>query len=193
MQTPINKKTIDRDAVHWYVMRCHSMAHNKVRGLLDAKQMEYFVPQTLQLVTEKGKKVKKLLPVFKDLFFVYGSYNSLEQNMKKDAIPFIFYYSHTTHVQNDALWVRDSEMKSFRKALECVDNNPTIRMFGEINFKKGDYIRVIDGPLKGAEGYFVQLRRGQKKQLVIALANLMTVNLAVAKDDLIEVIPEDEI
>lgn len=191
MQTQINKKTIDRDAEHWYVMRCHSMAHKKVRGQLEAKQMEYYVPETMQMVVEKGKKVKKLVPVFKDMFFVRASYNGLEQSIKKDAIPLIFYFSHTSHIQNDALWVRDGEMNSFMRALECVDNNPTVRPFGEINFKKGDHIRVVDGQLEGIEGYFLQLRRGQRKQLVITLSNLMTVNLAIGKDDLIEILPEE--
>jgi len=193
MSTPNKKIEIDRDATRWYVMRCHSQAHKKVRLLLESKQMEYFVPETLQLITEKGKKTKKLVPVFKDLFFVRDSFNALKDHIKAGSLPIIFYFSHTSHVQDDALWVTDKEMHSFMKAINCIDNNPTILPFGEINFKKGDYIRVVDGPLEGMEGYFVQLRRGQRKQLVIALSNLMTVNLAVSKNDLIEIIPEDEI
>lgn len=190
MPEPINKKTIDKDAIRWYVTRCHSQAHNKVRSLLTAKDIEYFVPETMQMVKEKGKKTKKLIPVFKDLFFVHASFNQIKEYISTDAIPIIFYFSHTSHIQDDALWVSDREMHSFMRALRCVDNNPTVRPFGEINFKQGDYIRVVDGPLEGAEGYFLQLRRGQRKQLVIALANLMTVNLAIGKDDLIEVVEE---
>lgn len=190
MPEPINKKTIDKDAIRWYVTRCHSQAHNKVRSLLTAKDIEYFVPETMQMVKEKGKKTKKLIPVFKDLFFVHASFNQIKEYISTDAIPIIFYFSHTSHIQDDALWVSDREMHSFMRALRCVDNNPTVRPFGEINFKQGDYIRVVDGPLEGAEGYFLQLRRGQRKQLVIALANLMTVNLAIGKDDLIEIVEE---
>lgn len=190
MPEPINKKTIDKDAIRWYVTRCHSQAHNKVRSLLTAKDIEYFVPETMQMVKEKGKKTKKLIPVFKDLFFVHASFNQIKEYISTDAIPIIFYFSHTSHIQDDALWVSDGEMHSFMRALRCVDNNPTVRPFGEINFKQGDYIRVVDGPLEGAEGYFLQLRRGQRKQLVIALANLMTVNIAIGKDDLIEIVEE---
>lgn len=191
MPTPTNKKVIDKEAVHWYVTRCHSQAHNKVRSLLTAKAIEFFVPETMQVVTEKGKKTKKMTPVFKDLFFVHASFNQINDYIHADSIPIIFYFSHTSHIQDDALWVSDREMIAFMRALSCIDNNPTVRPFGEINFKKGDYIRVADGPLEGIEGYFVQLRRGQRKQLVITLSNLMTVNLAVGKDDLIEILPKD--
>ncbi len=192
MSETISKKTIDKSAVRWYVTRCHSQAHNKVRALLTAKDIEFFVPETMQVIKEKGKKTKKMVPVFKDLFFVHASFDQIKDYINIDAIPIIFYFSHTSHIQDDALWVSDGEMHSFMRALSCVDNNPTVRPFGEINFKKGDYIHVVDGPLEGIEGYFIQLRRGQRKQLVITLSNLMTVNLAIGKDDLIEILPENK-
>ena len=131
-------------------------------------------------------------PVFRDLFFVHSSFNELMGLLKVNALPLIFYFSHTSHIQNDALWIKDKEMQIFMKALSCVDNNPTVRPFGEINFKKGDYIRVVDGPAQGIEGYFVQIKRGQKKQLVIALSNLITVNLALGKDDLIDIVERND-
>ena len=192
MATETTKPSLDREAVRWYVMRCHNMAYKKTRASLEAKQLEYYVPETLQMVVEKGKKVKRMHPVFQDLFFVHSSYNELMGLLKVNALPLIFYFSHTSHIQNDALWIKDKEMQIFMKALSCVDNNPTVRPFGEINFKKGDYIRVVDGPAQGIEGYFVQIKRGQKKQLVIALSNLITVNLALGKDDLIDIVEREE-
>lgn len=72
-------------------------------------------------------------------------------------------------------------------ASRCTDKAPTIHPFGEINLKNGDFIRVVEGPLEGAEGYFVQIKRGQRKQLVITLGNLMTLNLIIGEEDLIEI------
>ncbi len=187
MPTTTDKKIIDKDTIRWYVIRCHSRAHNKVRELLTAEGMEFYVPETLQVVVEGGKKKKKLMPLFKDLFFVHNSFNVIKDSIKHGTIPIIFYFSHTSHIQDDALWVTDREMESFMKGLSCTDKNPTISPFGEINLKNGDHIRVIDGPLEGTEGYFVQIKRGQRKQLVLTLANLMTLSLAIEKEDLIEI------
>lgn len=192
MPTTIDKKNIDKDAIRWYVTRCHSRAHNKVRSLLTAEGMDFFVPETLQIVVEDGKKKKKLTPVFKDLFFVHNSFNNINHSIKHGSIPITFYFSHTSHIQDDALWVTDREMESFMKCLSCTDKSPTISPFGEINLKSGDHIRVIDGPLEGAEGYFVQIKRGQRKQLVLTLANLMTLSIPIGDEDLIETIKEDK-
>ncbi len=178
--------TPDRNAVHWYVTRCHNRSLSKVRQLLAAKGKEVFVPESYRIIVVKGKKVKRLLPVFSDLVFVKESYNELKRLMEQESVPMIFYFSHTTHVKDDAIWVKDGEMEVFMKATHMYDRNPEVKYFGEIQFKKGDMIKIIDGPLEGAVGHLVQIKRGQKKQLVLELSNMITVNLAIDNHDLIE-------
>lgn len=192
MSETTSKNSIDKEAIKWYVVRCHSRAHNKVRSLLMAESMEFYVPETTQVVTIKGKKQKKTLPLFKDFFFIHDSFNGINYRIKRGKLPIAFYFSHTSHIQDDALWVSDREMLSFMIASKCTDKSPTIQPFGEINLKNGDHIRVIEGPLEGAEGYFVQIKRGQRKQLVLTLANLMTLNLTVGEEDLIEIIAKNK-
>lgn len=188
MSVPTSKNTIDKEAKRWYIIRCHSRAHNKVRSLLTVEGMEFYVPETTKVVIEKGKKQKRTLPLFKDIFFIHDSFNSIDDRIKSGKLPVAFYFSHTTHIKDDALWVSDREMLSFMIASKCTDKNPTIQPFGEINLKNGDRIRVVEGPLEGAEGFFVQIKRGQKKQLVLTLANLITLNLTIGEEDLVEII-----
>lgn len=192
MSTTTSKNTIDKDAIKWYVARCHSRAHNKVRSLLMAEGMEFYVPETIEVIVEKGKKTKRTVPLFKDIFFIHDSFNRINDRIKRGALPIAFYFSHTSHIKDDALWVSDREMLSFMIASKCTDKNPTIHPFGEINLRNGDQIRVVEGPLQGAEGYFVQIKRGQRKQLVLTLANLMTLNLTVGEEDLIEIIAKNK-
>lgn len=192
MSATSNNNTIDRDAIKWYVARCHSRAHNKVRSLLMAEGMEFYTPETIEVVIEKGKKQKKTLPLFKDFFFIHDSFNRINDRIKRGRLPVAFYFSHTSHIKDDALWVSDREMLSFMIASKCIDKSPAIHPFGEIDLRNGDKIRVIEGPLEGAEGYFVQIKRGQRKQLVLTLANLMTLNLTVGEEDLIEIIAKKD-
>ena len=189
---PGNSKNIpDRDAVHWYVIRCHNMVGARLRALLSSSGVEFFVPETIEIVTEKGRRVKKLVPVVRGLFFLRESYNSLYQKIHGDGFPMTFYFSRTTHVQDDAIWVTDTEMQRFMKASQCFDRNPEIKPFGEIALKAGDHVRVIDGPFAGCDGWLVQIRRGQRKRLVLTLANLMTVSIALQPEDLVEVVVDE--
>lgn len=192
MSVTTSNNTIDKDAIRWYVARCHSRAHDKVRSLLIAEGIEFYVPETTQVVTIKGKKQKKTLPLFRDIFFIHDSFNRINDYITHRTLPIAFYFSHTTHIKDDAIWVKDREMESFMIASKCTDKNPTIHPFGEISLKNGDYIRVIEGPLEGVEGYFGQLKRGQRKQLVLTLANLMTLNISISEEDLIEILPNQK-
>ncbi len=184
MSNPSDK--LDRDAIHWYVIRCHNRSLGKVRALFDAKAMEIYVPETYRIFEVKGKKVKKLCPVFSDIIFVRSSYNELKKYIDLEGFPVLFYFSHTSHIKDDAVWVNDKEMEMFIKASFMLDRSPEIKCFGEINLRKGDHVRVVQGPLEGVDGYLVQIRRGQKKQLVLSLSNMITVNLAIDEQDLIE-------
>lgn len=179
---------LDREAKHWYVMRCHNRSLNKVRRMFVDKGQEIYVPETYVMKVENGKKVKKLQPVFSDIVFVKDSYNELRRLIDREGFPIIFYYSHTSHIKDDAIWVNDKEMDVFIKASYMHDRAPEIRRFGEIDLKKGDRVRVIDGPLESAEGFYVQVKRGQKKQLVFVLENAITVNLSVREEDLLEIL-----
>lgn len=180
----------DRDAIRWYVVRCHNRSLRRVRALFDAKEIVYYVPETYKIVEEKGKKVKKLFPVFSDIIFVKSSYNEIKRLKDVEKYPIIFYFSHTSHIQDDAIWVKDKEMELFIKASYMYDRSPEIKYFGEVKFKPGDRIRVVDGSFIGAEGYLVQIRRGQKKQLLFTLSNMITVNLSIDEQDLIEKIED---
>lgn len=177
--------TPDRDAIRWYVVRCHSRSLRRVRAMFAAKDIMYYLPETYKVVVEKGKKVKKLLPVFSDILFVKSSYNEIKRLIDIEKFPILFYFSHTSHIKDDAIWVKDKEMEDFIKASYMHDRSPEIKYFGEIKFKLGDRIRIVDGALEGAEGYLVQIKRGQKKQLLFILSNMITVNLPIDENDLI--------
>lgn len=179
----------DKDLQAWHVMRCHSAALGKVRTQLEAMGARFFVPETMQIVTEKGKKVKRLRPVVKDIIFIYDSFNSLKAQ-SGTTLPIYFYFSRTSHIQDDALWVTEREMDNFISVCQSYDRKPEIRPFGEIDFKKGQKIRIISGPLEGTEGYLAQIKRGQRKKLVITLSNLITIDATFTDEDLFEIIED---
>lgn len=177
----------------WYVTRVHNMAFTRTRMLLDMLDVEYFVPETFVVNDRRGRKVKELVPAIKDFFFIHASYEQIEDMINVNKIPISFYYSHTSHIQNDCLSVRDDEMHSFILASRAYDRMPEIQPYGKLTFREGQRIRILSGIFEGVEGYYMQPRRGMKKQLVLNLSNLLTVNLRLSPSDLIEIFPANSV
>ena len=174
------------ESAKWYIMRVHNMAFSRTREALEALKVRYFVPETYKIVEARGRKVKQLVPALKDFFFIRSTYGQLTRLVDDRKLPLAFYYSHTSHVQNDALCVRDAEMDAFISASQAFDRMPDIQPFGEIRLKDGDRVRVLSGPFEGIEGFYTQPRRGMRKHLVLTLSNLLTVTLQIHPTDLLQ-------
>ncbi len=177
----------------WYVTRVHNMAFSRTRALLDMLNVDYFVPETFVVNNRRGRKVKELVPAIKDFFFIHASYEQIDNMIRLNKLPIAFYFSHTSHKQNDCLSVRDNEMNSFILASKAFDRMPEIQPYGKLTLNEGQRIKILSGIFEGVEGYYMQPRRGMKKQLVLNLSNLLTVNLRLSPSDLIEAFPAEGI
>ena len=174
------------DDKKWFILRVHNMAFNRTRAKLDELHAEYFVPEVYAVNVRRGRKVKELVPAVKDFFFIHGQRDEIASMITRDELPLTFYFSHTSHRQNDALTVRDSEMNAFILASTAIDRMPQVQPYGEISLREGDRVKIMTGPFEGVEGYYTQPRRGMKKRLVLTLANLLTINVSIEPDDLIQ-------
>lgn len=176
----------DENTARWYVIRVHNMALDNVRKRLDALHVNYFLPMCHDVAWEKGRRVKKLVPAIRNFIFLRSPVTEIRRLVETEGIPLFFYYSHYSHVQNDALWVNDREMEAFMRAVTAYDRSPHIQPCGNTVLRKGVRIRITSGPLSGIEGVYLQLKRGQKKRLVLTLADLMIADIELSPEDLIE-------
>ncbi|MBO5780380.1 MAG: hypothetical protein J6R27_04690 [Muribaculaceae bacterium] len=180
---------IDQHKKAWYVVRVHNMSFDRTRRRLEELGFEIFIPEYFDIIILNGKKVKSLIPALKDIFFIYATYDQIERLITQQKLPLKFYYSHCSHIQNDALWVREEDMKMFMLALKELDRKPMIHAYNDLNLSAGQYVRILSGQFEGVEGYCLQLVRGQRKRLVLTLGNLISVSLILNPDDLIEQLP----
>ncbi len=155
---------------------------------LDELCVRTFLPMCMDVTVENGKRVKKQVPALKDFIFIRSSVMEITRLIESECVPLSFYYSHYSHVQNDALWVGEGEMDEFMRAVSAYDRRPHVQPCGEVSLRRGLRIRVLSGPLAGLEGDYLQLKRGQKRRLVLTLADLLVVDLALSPEDLIEII-----
>lgn len=177
-----------RDEAVWYVIRVHNKTLDKVMKRLDELSVRTFLPMCMDVTMENGKRVKKQVPALKDFIFIHSSVMEITRLIESECIPLSFYYSHYSHVQHDALWVGEREMDEFMRAVSSYDRRPHVHPCGEASLRKGLRVRVLSGPLAGLEGDYLQLKRGQKKRLVLTLADLVVVDLVLAPEDLIEIL-----
>ena len=114
-------------------------------------------------------------------------------NTYKDTFYSLYKGSYVLHPMRhkvDELWVPiivpDREMASFIR----VSGNKEERVLyldpAKLNFKKGDRVRVIGGPMTGVEGTFMQIGGKHEKRVVIQIENLIAVATAAIPAALVE-------
>ena len=172
----------DANDVFWYVMRGHSSCTSKIRTTLEEKGVEYFQPRRYVIETKNGRKKKVLKYVLKDFFFVHSSRKNLDAFIGELSVRFNYYYDICSHVQNDCMIVPNGEMENFILVATAYDDNPTYLPANEVNLNKGDRVRIVGGYFDGYEGTYMQVKRGQKKRLVVCLDGILAVTAYVDPD-----------
>ena len=82
--------------------------------------------------------------------------------------------------------VRDSDMDLFMKI--CAAFEAPIVMAEKPELKLGDHVRIKEGPLKGAEGNVVRIKKN--KRVLINIGNVLWVATGYMTPDQLEVIVE---
>ena len=131
-------------------------------GLVEAfsrKGWETFRAFAIEETVEGSRIIRKEVPLVKSLLFVNCPMKELV-NFKYQNNDWFMYYKAPTGT--DPGPVDDNEMKAFMLVTSVRDGN--LRVLGEDRpeYHKGDKVRVISGPYKGAEGYVKRIRRSRE-------------------------------
>jgi transcription antitermination factor NusG len=90
----------------------------------------------------------------------------------------------------DELWtpiiVPDRDMASFIRVSGSKEERIVYLDPAKLNFKKGDKVRVIGGPMTGVEGTFMQIGGKHEKRVVIQIENLIAVATAAIPAAMVE-------
>ena len=179
----------------WYVMHRHALSAHKVREKLRKLEFTYFQPQSLQLETVNGRKQKVLKYTLPDYFFIRSTFRKLEPLSKPDEpLRLTFNLNICSGRQNDYLIVPDVQMRNFMLMATAYDENPQYLSLDDEKLKNtlksGVRVRVIGGPFDGCEGRYVQISRGKKRQLVVAIEGIIGITAHV-DPDFIEILDEE--
>ena len=170
----------------WYVLRCPSGKEIDHQQLIQRRfGVECFIPiEKVKQRDRHGKFVWVQRCALTTYLFV---------NTDKDTFYSIYKGSYSLHPMRhmvDELLVPvvvpDRDMASFIRVAGNKEERVVYLDPAKLNFKKGDRVRVIGGPMTGVEGTFMQIGGKHEKRVVIQLEKLIAVATAAIPAALVE-------
>lgn len=181
--------------LHWYALKVFFNKVFEMEALADELGLESFIPvRKVQLQGEDHLRIAKRLatpddrridnqyvqagpvifkrePVVNSLFFVRAPASRL-QEIENALQGRGFLYKMADH-QRPSI-IPDREMGIFM--LVCSSGADGLEFFCDEEFtryRQGDRVRVLEGPLKGAEGYIKRIRKDRR--LLVAIEGFIAV------------------
>ena len=187
--TLFSKKTLmdflpspSRETVaHWYAMRATYRRELEAMSRLKAASLGCFVPMQYHFRLRHGRRVKELVPVVRNLLFVYA--RPAELRRVKDELPYLQYITDTR--SHEKIIIPDVQMRHFIAAAGTYSDQLLYFRPEEVNLSKGTRVRVTGGDFAGREGVFVKVKGARDRRVVIAIEGVIAVALATIHPDLI--------
>jgi len=145
--------------MNWYALHVRSCCERRVESRLDDAGLEHFSPFVAIQRKSKAKAhpfertEKPLLPGY-----VFARFDFEDRSGDRLAVVRIPELVRILGFGEQAVPIPDTEVLSLRVLIESRVSVSSIPLVAE-----GDYVRVNDGPLAGAEGYVVYVRTGNRE------------------------------
>ena len=144
------------------------MAHDTLRG----EGLEVFTPLTELLITIRGRRQRRLVPVIQDLLFVHESKRRLDPFVAR--CPNLQYRYCLGKTADEPATVREADMQRFIRAVASTDA-PRYFMPGELtDAMRGRRVRIIGGQLDGFEGHLLSVRGLRTRRLIVEIPGLIS-------------------
>lgn len=148
---------------YWFVAKTRHGAELGVRSRLTQLGVESFVPTRMRRSSRGSSMVEE--PVLTSFVFLHAT--------KREALDLIHLYGLNANLVNDCathqlMFVADKCMDDFRRVLEA-----SIEEGGLMDkpLSVGEKVRVVQGVLKGVEGYVLELQG--RVYVVVGLLNCL--------------------
>ena len=158
----------------WYAVYTRSRSEKKTANLLEEKGINVYLPliKTMRQWSDRKKMVE--IPLISSYVFVCISNNEYDKVLKTNGVVrYVFF-------DGKAAEIRDNQIQAMKMAIE---GNLNIEVDKD-KFKKGEAVKVVDGPMKGVEGEYFGTTK--KKNFMIRLSNigyslLLEIDAAIVK------------
>jgi transcription termination/antitermination protein NusG len=160
------------DQLKWYAVHARSRHEEVVLQGFRNKMIETFLPRVEVMSRRKDRRKRILAPLLPGYLFVH---TDLNPSQYWDIIK-TYGVVRIIGIEGKPVPVRDEEITSLR-ILDGTDR--TIR--NQAYITEGDTIMIMEGPLKGLTGYYVE-HKGKSDKVVVSI-ELLQRSLAVEIED----------
>lgn len=177
----------------WFVLRVSYGRIIKAKALVEAKELECYVPLRYKEVRKQGKKRIITEPLLPSFLFVHASAEQVDSLLQDKSIKPLeniallsYYYDHTSHCENaptknPPLIISDADMDNFIH-LTSIHNPHIIPVTSEnIKYKLGDNVVITDGEFKDIRGRVARIA-GQQRVVVELFDGCLVATAYVPKE-----------
>lgn len=167
----------------WYPLRITYSRELQLKEVLDAENIENFIPMHYEYVKQGDRKIRKLVPVVHNLVFVHASLATIDRI--KQSVGFSLSVRYIVDREtNRPLVVPDSQMRSFIAVSgnyeeQIVYLDPVLTAL-----RKGDPVRITGGVFEGVEGIIIRVKGDRR--VSVCIQGVMAVATAYIHPSLIE-------
>lgn len=162
----------------------------RAREGLRNRGVESFVPMRTIIATERGRKVKRLVPAVSNLIFVRTTEQCVQE--VKREMEWLHFLCNSEGGRHVRIVVPDEQMQHFMRVSGQADNDALYLTPAEIDFRKGDRVRIHGGPFDGVEGTFVKVAGKRRRMVVVSVEGIISVATLTFEPELLEKIPTEK-
>ena len=190
--TGVSSNFVPKGKKQWFVLRATYGRTEKALGILQAKNIETYLPMHYVIKEINGKRKLIQEPLLPNIIFAYMTREKTHEFVKEPALTakWIKYYTDKTKpVENETgknppVTIPDNEMLNFIKLTSVNSEHIMVLPPERCHFKSGDLVRVIDGAFTGVVGR-VGRAAGQQRVFVV-LEGLCNVATAYIPNDFLQ-------
>lgn len=165
-----------QESIHWYALKVFFNRVFQVEYYLKQSQIESYIPcEAHWVILKNGIKKKIRKPVISSLLF-FRSTERQALEVQRQLTDRVMLYTRRGEISKKPIPISDREMNIF--ILVSSSGEKGLEYFGEDTslYGKGEHVRVIDGPFKGAEGYIRRIKGNHR--LIVAIQGICAVATA---------------
>lgn len=171
----------------WYPLRITYSRELQLKEVLDAENIENFIPMHYEYVKQGERKIRKLVPVVHNLVFVHSSLACIDRI--KQSVGFSLSVRYIVDREtNRPLVVPDSQMRSFIAVSGNYEEQIVYLDPALTSLRRGDPVRITGGVFEGVEGVIIRVKGDRR--VSVCIQGVMAVATAYIHPSLIEKIEE---
>lgn len=181
-ETKMSAATTNEE-LRWWAMSAVYNRSMKVKQMLDGWGVENFVPMKTVVRTYAGRKTRQRIPAISNLIFVRASEERVQEVKERSRI--LQYLCMRQDGRNRRIIVPDDDMAAFQRVAGAEEEVLYFRP-EEIDFERGDRVRIHGGDFDGVEGIFVKVQGKRNKMVVVTIPTLVSVATLTFAPELLE-------